>query len=110
MDKIKIGILGYGNLGKGVEKSVKYQSDMELVGIYSRRKLDHPLAKGIDALEQDQNLDVLIICGGSATDLPHLTPRYAKRYNVVDSFDHHQQIDAHYQRVDAVARSGKKLA
>lgn len=110
MEKIKIGILGYGNLGKGVEKAVKRQEDMKLMGIYSRRQLEHPLAKGVDRLGNGEDLDVLIICGGSATDLPEQTPEFAKQYHVVDSFDHHQEIKAHYHRVNQAARSGGKLA
>ena len=110
MEMIKIGILGYGNLGKGVEKAVCKQPDMELKGIYSRRTLVHPLYKNIDTLAKEEDLDVLILCGGSATDLPSQTPVYAKQYNVVDSFDHHQKIAAHYQQVDAAARNGDRLA
>ena len=69
MEKIKIGILGYGNLGKGVEKAVYRQDDMELTGIYSRRNLEHPLYKPIQQLDGAEEIDVLILCGGSATDL-----------------------------------------
>lgn len=110
MGKIKIGILGYGNLGKAVEKAVERQIDMELTGIYSRRKLDHPLAKDLKVLCNVEVIDVLILCGGSATDLPEQTPRFAKLYNVVDSFDHHQLIREHYKTVNAAARAGAHLA
>ncbi len=110
MEKIKIGILGYGNLGKGVEKAVSLQQDMELVGIYSRRALDHPMAKSIHMLCKGEAIDVLILCGGSATDLPEQTPEYARYYNVVDSFDHHEMIEAHYHRVDKAAKEGGRLA
>lgn len=110
MEKIKIGILGYGNLGKAVEKAVNRQADTELASIYSRRKLQHPLAKSISLLEKEENIDVLILCTGSAMDLPQQTPKYAHLYNVVDSFDHHQQIHSHYLRVDKAAREGGKLA
>ncbi len=110
MEKIKIGILGYGNLGKAVEKAVNRQEDMELTAIYSRRKLQHPLAKSTVLLEKGEKMDVLILCTGSAMDLPEQTPKYAHLYNVVDSFDHHQQIHRHYLRVDKAAREGGKLA
>ena len=110
MNKIKIGIVGYGNLGRGVEKAVKKQKDMELIGIYSRRHLDHPLVQPVERLEQKQDLDVLILCTGSAADLPMQTPRYAGKYHVVDSYDHHQQIPDHYKNVDMAARAGGNLA
>ncbi|MBR3756376.1 MAG: diaminopimelate dehydrogenase [Firmicutes bacterium] len=110
MKNIKIGILGYGNLGKSVEKAVKRQADMELVSIYSRRKLDHPMGKHVDALHTGEPIDILILCGGSASDLPKQTPEFARRYNVIDSFDHHQQIQNHYNQVDIAAREGGRLA
>lgn len=110
MDKIKIGILGYGNLGKAVEKEVNRREDMELTAIYSRRKLQHPLAKSVSLLEKGESMDVLILCTGSATDLPEQMPKYASLYNAVDSFDHHQQICSHYLRVDKAAREGGTLA
>lgn len=110
MEKIRIGILGYGNLGKAVEKAVKRQPDMELTGIYSRRNLEHPLMKSIHMLKSGEPLDVLILCTGSATDLPEQTPAFAQKYHVVDSFDHHQQIPLHYSKVDTAAKAGGKLA
>ena len=110
MERIKIGILGYGNLGKAAEKAVKRQPDMELSGIYSRRNLNHPLAKSIDVFCKGEPVDVLLLCGGSATDLPIQTPAFARLYNVVDSFDHHEQIRSHYRAVDAAAREGGRLA
>lgn len=110
MEKIKIGILGYGNLGKAVEKAVNRQEDMELAAIYSRRNLQHPLAKRLTLLEKEENMDILILCTGSAMDLPEQTPKYAHLYNVVDSFDHHQKIQQHYLRVDEAARQGGNLA
>ena len=110
MEKIKIGILGYGNLGKAVEKAVNVQQDTELAGIYSRRTLDHPLVKPVEMLEERADIDVLILCTGSAMDLPEQTPKYARLYNVVDSFDHHQKIRRHYSTVDQAAREGGKLA
>ena len=116
MEKIKIGILGYGNLGKAMEKVVEKQEDMELVGIFSRRKLAHPLVKSVETLEtlepleSGQDIDVLVLCTGSATDLPAQTPEFSRKYNVVDSFDHHQQIPKHYEKVDAAAKAGGRLA
>ncbi|MBR4020192.1 MAG: diaminopimelate dehydrogenase [Firmicutes bacterium] len=110
MEKIKIGILGFGNLGMAVGKAVSRQPDMELTGIYSRRKLDHLLVKSVDVLSKGEDIDVLILCGGSATDLPKQTPQFASLYNVIDSFDHHQQIPQHYAAVDQAAREGGRLA
>ena len=110
MEKIKVGILGYGNLGKAAEKAVKKQKDMELTGIYSRRELEHPLAGHIDMLRRGEDIDVLLLCSGSAADLPMQTPEFARLYHVVDSFDHHQLIEEHYRKVDAAARECGKLA
>ena len=113
---IRIGILGYGNLGRGVEKAVGVAADMELVGVFSRRdpatvRTDSGAAVyHIDALTDMQSeIDVLIICGGSATDLPEMTPKYAALYNVIDSFDTHANIPQHYANVDAAARSAGKI-
>lgn len=117
MNKIKIGILGYGNLGKGVECAVKQNEDMELAAIYTRRDPASitpltPRAKvyHVDELETTQDIDVLILCGGSATDLPEQTPKYAKMYNVIDSFDNHSKIPEHFAAVDAAAQEGGKTA
>lgn len=117
MDKIKIGVLGYGNLGKGVECAIKQNPDMELVAVFTRRapetvKILTPGVKVLSAaeLEKGQDIDVLIICGGSATDLPVLTPKYAKLYNVIDSFDNHSRIPEHFDAVDAAAKEGGKVA
>lgn len=117
MDKIRIGILGYGNLGKGVECAVKQNEDMEVAAIYTRRDPASikPLGEGvkvyhIDELEKPQDIDVLILCGGSATDLPQQTPKYAKMYNVIDSFDNHSKIPEHFAAVDAAAKEGGKTA
>ena len=109
---MKIGILGYGNLGRGVEKAVAANSDQELVAVYTRRdpagvQIKTPGAKVLsaDALEGGkEDLDVLILCGGSATDLPEMTPKYAALYNVVDSFDTHARIPEHFAAVDAAAK------
>ena len=109
---IKIGILGYGNLGKGVECAVRQNSDMELAAIFTRRdpkslkvRTSGVKVLHIDALERMQEeIDVLILCGGSATDLPEQTPEYAKYFHVVDSFDTHARIPEHFARVDAAAK------
>ncbi len=101
---MKAGILGYGNLGRGVEAAINKNEDMELVAVYTRRdpaglKICTPGAsvKHIDALaDGKEDIDVLIICGGSATDLPEMTPKYAALYNVVDSFDTHANIPKHF--------------
>ncbi len=94
---VKIGILGYGNLGKGVEAAIKKNADMELVAVYTRRDPATltintegvPVKSTADLDTGKEALDVLIICGGSATDLPEMTPKYAAMYNVIDSFDTH---------------------
>ena len=114
---IRIGILGYGNLGKGVECAIAQNDDMELVAVFSRRdpasvKIMTPgvTVYGIDALkDMKDEVDVLVICGGSATDLPVQTPEYASMYNVVDSFDTHARISEHFANVDAVAKKAGKI-
>lgn len=111
---IKIGILGYGNLGRGVECAVKQSEDMELAAVFTRRAPENVsiLTKEakvchVDELEtwRDQ-IDVLIICGGSATDLPVQSPKYAKMFNIIDSFDTHAKIPEHYAAIDAAAKEG----
>lgn len=114
---IRIGILGYGNLGKGVECAIAQNADMELTGVFSRREPSEVkvLTAGvpvysIDSLpEKKEDIDVLILCGGSATDLPEQTPKYAELFNVVDSFDTHARIPEHYANVDAAAKKGGKI-
>ena len=114
---MKIGILGYGNLGKGVEKAVAKNDDQELVAVFTRRdpagiSINTPGAKVLstDALENMQDeIDVLIICGGSATDLPEMTPKYAAMYNVIDSFDTHANIPTHFANVDEAAKAANKV-
>lgn len=111
---IKIGILGYGNLGRGVECAVKHNPDMELTAVFTRRdpKSLSILTPGAgvysvdDALSMKDSIDVLILCGGSATDLPLQTPEFAKYFNVVDSFDTHANIPQHFEVVDAAAKAG----
>ena len=99
---IKIGILGYGNLGRGVECAVKQNDDMELVAVFTRRN-----PEDVKILTETAVVcDVMIICGGSATDLPKQTPVYAKMFNVIDSFDTHARIPEHFANVDAAAKEG----
>jgi diaminopimelate dehydrogenase len=114
---IRIGILGYGNLGRGVECAIKQNDDMELVAVFTRR--DPSTVKiqtegvgvySIDSvLDFKDKIDVMILCGGSATDLPKQTPEYAKYFNVIDSFDTHAKIPEHFANVDAAAKEGGKV-
>ena len=109
---MNIAILGYGNLGRGVECAVKANADAKLVGVYTRRdpKTVSILTQGVpvrhvdEILEHKDEIDVLIICGGSATDLPKMTPEYAKYFNVIDSFDTHARIPEHFANVDKAAK------
>ncbi len=118
MGTVRLGILGYGNLGKGVELAVRQNDDIELVAVYSRRDPASVTiatggvpVKAAEALESgDEPIDVLIICGGSATDLPKQTPHYAQKYNVVDSFDTHAKIPEHFAAVDAAAQQDGHVA
>ena len=114
---MRIGIYGYGNLGRGVECAAIAAKDTELVGIFTRRDPKTVTSQfgtavyGIDALsELADAIDVLVLCGGSATDLPEMTPELAKKISVVDSFDNHKAIPEHFARVDAAAREGGSLA
>lgn len=115
---IKIGILGYGNLGKGVECAIKHNPDMELAAVFTRRNPDslQILTPGAgvysaeEAISMKDKIDVLILCGGSATDLPVQTPEFAKYFNVVDSFDTHANIPQHFDAVDEVARESGHTA
>lgn len=115
---MKIGIYGYGNLGKGVESAIKQNNDMELFGVFTRRdpsslKISTASAKVYktdDILKYKDDIDVLIICGGSATDLPHMTPALAENFNVIDSFDTHADIPKHFNNVDVTANKGGKIA
>ena len=114
---IRIGILGYGNLGRGVEKAVMANADQELVAIFTRRSPAgvSPASDSVKVLGADElagmagEIDVLVLCGGSATDLPVQTPKYAPLFNVVDSFDTHARIPEHFAAVDQAARSGGKI-
>ena len=109
---MRIGILGYGNLGRGVECAIKQNPDMELTAVFTRRAPEKVsiLTKSaevcsVNDIEQwKDRIDVLILCGGSATDLPEQTPKYAELFNVVDSFDTHARIPEHFDDVDAAAK------
>ena len=115
---IKIGIFGYGNLGRGVECAVKNNSDMELAAVFTRRSPENvsilsdnvPVYHADDVLKHKDEIDVMILCGGSATDLPVQTPELAQYFNVVDSFDTHARIPEHFANVDNGAKKGNKTA
>lgn len=115
---IRIGILGYGNLAKGVECAVKNATDMELVAVFTRRdpKTVSILTEGVPVYSVEElpgkkdDIDVLMLCGGSATDLPKQTPEYAKLFHVVDSFDTHAKIPEHFAAVDAAAADSGHIA
>lgn len=114
---IKIGIVGYGNLGKGVECAIKHNPDMELKAVFTRRAPESLklLTEGVKVFSYDEimskkdSIDVLILCGGSATDLPVQTSELAKHFNVVDSFDTHAKIPEHFKAVDEAALEGGKV-
>lgn len=114
---IRIGIYGYGNLGRGIECAVRQNDDLELVAVFTRRepsavKIMTESAKVCNVSEVEQwkdRIDVMIMCGGSATDLPEQTPQLAKMFNVVDSFDTHAKIPEHFANVDASAKSAGKI-
>lgn len=115
--KIKIGIMGYGNLGKGIECAIAQNDDMELVAVFTRRNPETvqvlsgaPVYHADKLLEMKDQIDVLMLCGGSATDLPRQTVQYAKDFNVVDSFDTHARIPEHFANVDKVAQESGKVA
>ena len=114
---IRIGIMGYGNLGRGIECAVRQNPDMELAAVFTRRD-----PKNVSVLTEDvavcsvseaeqwkDKIDVMILCGGSATDLPEQTPKYASMFNVVDSFDTHARIPEHFANVDSAAKESGKV-
>lgn len=115
---IKVGILGYGNLGRGVECAVKNAQDMELVAVFTRRNpeavklltAEAPVVGIENVLDWKDKIDVMILCGGSATDLPEQTSEFAKHFNVIDSFDTHANIPEHFAAVDASAKKAKKVS
>lgn len=115
---IRIGIFGYGNLGRGVECAVHQNPDMELVAVFTRRDPslvktvfgETPVFSADKVLEFKNSIDVMILCGGSATDLPVQTPSLAENFNVVDSFDTHARIPEHFGNVDKAAKASGKTA
>ena len=114
---MKIAIYGYGNLGRGVEAAVKQHTDCELVGVFTRRSPDSvKTVSGAAVYHADElsefvgKIDVLILCGGSATDLPKMTPEMAEKFNVVDSFDTHAKIPEHFDTVDKAAKDSGHVA
>ena len=115
---MKIGILGYGNLGRGVECAIAQNPDAELAAVFTRREPQNvkiltdgvPVMSADDAVKMKDKIDVLIICGGSATDLPVQTPEYAKYFNVIDSFDTHAKIPEHFENVNKAALDGGNTA
>lgn len=115
---MKIGILGYGNLGRGVECAIAQNTDAELAAVFTRREPKDvkiltdgvPVMSADDAVKMKDKIDVLIICGGSATDLPVQTPEYAKYFNVIDSFDTHAKIPEHFENVNKAALDGGNTA
>ncbi|MCI9400183.1 MAG: diaminopimelate dehydrogenase [Lachnospiraceae bacterium] len=115
---IRVGIMGYGNLGRGIECAIKQNPDMELKAVFTRRnpKSVTILTEGAavysaeKAQSMSNEIDVLILCGGSATDLPKQTPEYARYFTVVDSFDTHAKIPEHFENVDKAAKEGGNIA
>lgn len=108
--------MGYGNLGKGIEAAVTNSTDMELVGVFTRRNpetvktlTNAPVYHTDDIMNFTDKIDVLMMCGGSATDLPKQTPEFVKYFNVIDSFDTHAKIPEHFANVDAVAQKSGKI-
>ena len=115
--KTRIGILGYGNLGRGVELAVSKTTDMELAAVFTRRDLSSltiassvPVVSVNDIGKWTDKIDVLILCGGSATDLPKQTPSFASKFNVIDSFDTHADIPSHFAKVNEAALSSGHIA
>ena len=116
--KIRIGIYGYGNLGRGIENAIKQNPDMELVAVFTRREPSTvkintsrvPVCNASEVSNFVDKIDVMILCGGSATDLPIQTPELAKLFTVVDSFDTHAKISEHFKNVDSAAKEGNNVA
>ena len=118
MDKIRIGIVGYGNIGRGVEQSIKRNDDMELKAVFTRRdpasvkiQTEGVAVKHFDDMESMKDeIDVMILCGGSATDLPVIGPKVAASFNTIDSFDTHAKIPEYFANVDKAAKEGKNVS
>lgn len=112
----KVAIVGYGNLGRGVERSLKQNPDMELIGVFTRRSPENVSTEGATAYHMDDllgkknEIDVCILCGGSATDLPVQTPEITKNFNTIDSFDTHAKIPEHFANVDQVAKENQTVS
>jgi diaminopimelate dehydrogenase len=114
-NKIRIGIVGYGNLGRGVEKAMEHNPDLQLKAIFTRRPPEQVQAQGnvvpiSDIYAYQGQVDVMILCGGSADDLPEQGPLYAAAFNTVDSFDRHSHIPQYFSAVDTAARQGSNLS
>lgn len=111
MEKIRAGIVGWGNLGRGAESALARNPDFSLEAVFSRRDIGHARGRRMEDLAAfEGKIDVLLLCGGSATDLPEQAPALAARFNVVDSFDTHARIPEHHAKVDAAARAAGKVA
>ena len=118
MSKIKIGIVGYGNLAKGTECAIAQNPDMELAAVFTRRDPETvniqtsgvPVVHIDDADAWRERIDVMLLCAGSATDLPEMSPAFAEKFNIIDSFDTHSNIPAHFAKVDAAAKAGGNIA
>lgn len=114
-EKIKVGILGYGNLGRGAEMAISQQPDMELVAVFSRRGAVETVGKDVKTLHIDEatdyveKIDVMILCGGSATDLPEQAPAFARLFNTVDSYDTHALIPEYFETVDKASKESGNL-
>lgn len=117
MEKIRIGIVGYGNIGRGVEQSIKRNDDMELKAVFTRRdpvsvsiQTEGAVVKHFDDMESMKDeIDVMILCGGSATDLPVIGPKVAASFNTIDSFDTHARIPEYFSSVDKAAKEGGNI-
>ncbi|MGL4991386.1 MAG: diaminopimelate dehydrogenase [Sarcina sp.] len=115
MTKIRVGIIGYGNLGKGVVSALKFNTDMELAGIFTRRDASSIESNGLPMYnistlaDYTDKIDVMILCGGSATDLPEQGPMVVKMFNTVDSFDTHAKIPGYFNSVDKIAKESGKI-
>ena len=114
---VKVGILGYGNLGRGAELGIKQNSDMELVAVFTRRNPESvktytnvQVVSVADVEQWKDKIDVMILCGGSATDLPEQGPRYAEMFNIIDSFDTHAKVPEYFAKVNEKAKKGNKIS